>query len=341
MMASGGDRPGGRTAFVFTDRNGFGRDRMRSRTIIIIVLFVAASSLGESADLAFHVAGKGLFSFDTGVVRGELRADNQTQGIPTLVETETGMEAAYGQGNPGILSYYRVFTTNKRWGDSAREWPKSSSLLPDGAVRIQWPSHDDHPFEMTAVYRWSSADTLDLETTVETERDLERFEVFLSSYFHRSFKSLVYVKGTIHAPGPPFFLSTDVNDLVSGTYLAFPRDREAAQIIYDGRWDYEPHPVHFSVTRFFACPLCMKQGERSGVTILLMSRPDDCFAIETPYNMDPPDGIAGHYSMYMSLFGVDVKAGQTAHAHTRLVVGRNISEREAVSRYSEFIGEKK
>jgi len=314
---------------------------MRSRTLIIFLFFVATSSLGESADLAFKVAGKGLFSFDTGAVRGRLRADNQSQGISTLVENETGMELAYGQNNPGILSYYRVFSTNKRWGDSARGWPKSSNLLPDGAVEIHWPSQEDRPFEMTAIYRWRSPNILDLETTVKAEKDLEKFEVFLSSYCKKNFKSLVYVRRTIHSPGAPFFLSADVNDLVLGTYLAFPRDRKAAQMIYDGRWDYEPHPVHFSVTKFFAYPLCMKRDARSDITILLMSRPEDCFAIETPYNMDPPDGIAGHYSLYMSLFGEDIKAGQTVRAHTRLVVGRAITEQDAVGLYSDFISEKK
>jgi len=310
---------------------------LRSPTIIILLWLMTTSLSVESADLAFKDEGNGFFSFDTGSVKGKLRADNQSQGIPTLVEIESGTELAYGRGNPGILSYYRVFSTNKRWGDAARGWPKSAKLLPDGAVQVHWPSRNDHPFEMTAIYRWNSPNTLDLETIVKPDRDMEKFEVFLSSYLRKQFKTLVYVKRTIHAPGDPFFLSTDVNDLVFGTYLAFPRDRRAAQIIYDGRWDYEPHPVHFSVTKFFAYPLCMKQDIRSGLTLLLMSRPEDCFAIETPYNMEPADGIAGHYSMYMSLLGKDIKATQTVHAHVRLVIGQNISEKDAISLYSQFI----
>ncbi|NQT83946.1 hypothetical protein HQ563_13045 [bacterium] len=314
---------------------------LRSLNIISYLWLMTASLLVESADLAFRNEGDGLFSFDTGAVRGELLADDKSQGIRTLVHIETGMELAYGQNNPGVLSYYRVFSANKRWGDSARGWPKSAKLLPDGAVQVHWLSRNDHPFEMTAIYRWSLPDTLDLETIVKPDRDMEEFEVFLSSYFNRQFKSLVYVKRTIHAPGDPFFLPTDVNDLVLGTYLAFPRDRQAAQIIYDGRWDYEPHPVHFSVAKYLAYPLCMKRDAQSGITVVLMSRPGDCFAIETPYNMDPPDGIAGHSSMYMSLFGEDIKATQTVRACTRLIVRRRLSERDAISLYSRFINEEK
>ena len=314
---------------------------MWSQTIILFLAFMAIPLMAESADLSFRDDGNGFFSFDTGEVKGKLRADNESQGIPTLVDIETGTELAYGQGNPGILSYYRIFSANKRWGDSARGWPKSSKLLPDGAVRIEWPSHNDHPFEMTAIYRWRSPNTLDLETIVKPDRDMQKFEVFLSSYFRNAFKSLVYVKRTLHAPGAPFFLSADVNDLVVGTYLAFPRDRRAAQIIYDGRWEYEPHPVHFSVAKFLAYPLCMKQDARNGITILTMSRPEDCFAIETPYNMDPPDGIAGHYSLYLSLFGKDIKAMQTVRAHTRLIIGRDISQQDGINLYHQFIKEKK
>jgi hypothetical protein len=112
-------------------------------------------------------------------------------------------------------------------------------------------------------------------------------------------------------------------------------------MIYDGRWEYEPNPVHFSVTKFFAEPLCMRYDPEAGITALMMARPKDCFAIETPYNMDPPDGIAGHYSMYMSLFGSDVKAGQPVVARTRLIIAPKLSEEKAVSLYREFLDQVK
>ena len=45
-----------------------------------------------------------------------------------------------------------------------------------------------------------------------------------------------------------------------------------------------------------------------------MTQRDDCFGIFTPY------GKEKHISNYMSLFGHDIEAGQTASAHSRLVV---------------------
>ena len=45
--------------------------------------------------------------------------------------------------------------------------------------------------------------------------------------------------------------------------------------------------------------------------------------------------------MYLSFFGRDVKAGQTARAHCRLVVGQNLSDEQIVERYEQYLKERK
>jgi hypothetical protein len=96
-----------------------------------------------------------------------------------------------------------------------------------------------------------------------------------------------------------------------------------------------------SVTQLMAGPLCMRQDAKSGIAVLLMSPPEDCFAVETPYNMDSPDGVAGHYSMYLSLFGKDLKAGQPARARVRLVVAHDVTDQGAVELYEKYLQETK
>ena len=314
---------------------------MYLRLFIVAAFLAAATAAAEVTDLAFKPVGNGLFGFDTGIVKGQLRADHASQGFHTFVDAKTGVDLAYGHDNPGILSYYRLLSTGERWGEEFRSWPKSAELLADGAVRILWPPRDDHPVEMVATYRWGSPDTLDLETTLRPEADMARVEVFLSSYFNTNFRSRVYVHAPRHAPGKPHFLALDANPLIIGTYLAFPRDLGAAQMIYDGRWERGRNPVQFSVTRFFAAPLAMKHDSKSDITFVLMARPEDCFAVEAPYDKEPPDGVSGHCSLYFSLFGLDLKAGQTARARTRLVVGRSITEQRALEFYEKFIEEAK
>lgn len=305
-------------------------------TVLFLAVSIAAFS-AEGADLAFTNEGEGLFAFDTGVVKGTLRADGKSQGIFTLVDCRTGLDLAYGGNNPGILSYYRVFETNKRYKGSARNWPHDAEILPDGALRVEWPSNADRPFMLSATYRWSAANTLDLETAVTPDKTMKDFEVFLSSYFRKGFRGSVYAQNPRHADRPDTFVPTDGNPLNIGTYLAFPRDLRAAQLIYDGRWEIGQSPVQMSVSQFHAAPIAMRTNEENDITFLQMARPEDCFAIEMAYNLDPPDGVANHYSMYFSFFGGDVPKGKTVRAQSRVVIGRGIDQEEALALYKAFL----
>jgi len=52
----------------------------------------------------------------------------------------------------------------------------------------------------------------------------------------------------------------------------------------------------------------------SGLTAVLMAPAEDCFAVSTPHQRE------GHYSLYLSLFGRTIQAGETARARARLVI---------------------
>ena len=136
---------------------------------------------------------------------------------------------------------------------------------------------------------------------------------------------------------PPVFVPIDHNPLIDGNYLMFPRDREAALKIFDGRWEIPPSPVDWCITRFMAAPLARRRHAESDLTVLLMAPPEDCFAVATPYNQDPPDGVANHRSLYLSLFGQDVEAGQTVRARSRLVVAAGLTDEAAVKRYQDYV----
>ena len=310
---------------------------MSRRWIALCVLLLAFVAAAGEADLAFKDTGGGLFAFDTGALKGTLRADGKCQGIIPLVDTRSGTSLAR---SVGILSYYRLFSTGKRYADG-RNRPTANELLPDGAVKMHWPADEANPFEMDALFRWKSPTAIDLETTVKPTQDLPRFEVFLSSYLAKEFRSFVYVKPARYGGGKPGFLAADVSPLLEGTYLAFPRDLAAAQIVLDGRWELGHNPVQWSITRYLGAPMAMRRDEKGDLTVLFLSRPEDCFAIETPYNMTPPDGVAGHYSTYLSLFGGDLKTGQAARAVVRLVVDRGLTDARALALYQQFIAETK
>jgi len=305
---------------------------------VLSVLTVSQLPAAEPP-LAFAPAAEaGWFAFDTGELRGKLRLDGKLQGVPEMVHAASGQEITYGGGHVGLLSHYRVFSTDARYGQAARDWPSEAKLSSDGAVEVRFPPGDDHPLEMTAVYRWTAPDTLDLETIAKPLVDMPDFEVFLSNYFAEGFTVSVYLQPPRFAKAePPAFVAAEFSPLMDGNYLMFPRDREAARILFDRRWEHPPSPVQWSVNRYMAAPLAMRRHDPSGVTALLMAPPEDCFAVATPYERTPPDRIANHRSLYLSLFGRDVRAGEAARACTRLVVRKGLSDEEAVELYRDYV----
>jgi hypothetical protein len=307
--------------------------RTRLLAFAIVGLTLSSAMAEDLPPPNFVTAGDRIFDFDTGAVKGRLRGNGEYQGISSLVDTTTGKELTR---SAGIFSYYRVLSADQRWGHSARDWPMTAKLLADGAVQIDWSPQEDHPLEITATYRWKSPTTLDLETVVRPQQSMPRFELFLSSYFGLDFKAFVYTRPMRLPDAKPEFIAADANPLVEGSYLAFPINRRAAQMFFDRRWAPENGFVPWSLTRMLAAPIGMKRNAETGITCLLMSRPEDCFAIDVSYNMDPPDGIAGHSSVYMSLFGRDLAAGESAHAHVRLVVERDITNQRAVELYEQY-----
>ena len=67
-----------------------------------------------------------------------------------------------------------------------------------------------------------------------------------------------------------------------------------------------------------------------------MSPPEDCFAVSMPYNKTPPDGVAGHGSLYLSPFGRDLKAGESRSVRSRLVVAKNPTDAWIIDRYDRY-----
>jgi hypothetical protein len=272
--------------------------------------------------LAFSASGTNEFAFDTGVLKGKLRADGKSRGLSAVVHLPTGITL---DSSMGLFGHYRVFSANKRYGTAAWDWPSEAKLRRDGSVEVRWPSTEDRPFELCAVYRWAAPDTLDLETSVQAKTNLAKFESFLASYFAECFtNSCVYVRSNsqqwLEAAGSS-----------SGVWQAFPRDDQAVSIIQDGRWKLPPNPVDWVIRPNLAKPLAIRRCPASDLRVVLMSLSSDCFAILTPFEAEP------HRSMYLSLFGKDLKAGETARARARLVVRSNLGSETIDRLYSAYL----
>jgi hypothetical protein len=303
---------------------------MMNAVIVTTTLLVAGLATGQekSPKLAFVANDKGEYTFDTGVLRGTLRQGGKSLGLAPVIHVPTGARL---DRSMGILSFYRVFTTGKRYGAGAWDWPSTAKLLPDGAVQVTWSEAADRPFEMGALYRWKDPQTIDLETTVTAHKDVSGFESFLASYFGEAFPTpCVYVRENPEAQGKPGLLPVRKT---YGDWQMFPRDDQVLPLIRDGRWGLQPNPVNWTIMPRLAAPLALRRGAGNGLVAVLMAPPEECFAIATPYQGE------GHYSLYMSRFGRDLRAGETARARVRLVIAPSVSDEQAIALYQQSMKE--
>jgi hypothetical protein len=306
-----------------------------TRILLLTALLASPALAADAPNLAFRPGEKGFYEFDTGVLRGKMKLDGRWQGICPLFYVPTGAELTKA---PGVFSFYRVLATDKRYGDAARDWPWQGKVRDDGALEITFPGDDRCPLAAQGVFRWTAPDTLDMETTIEAKADFAKFELFMSNYVAKSFDVWIYTKpNRFSKKAPASLVRGDWNEFVDGCYLMYPRDLAATQLIYDGRWEYPPNPVQWAVSRHMAGPLAVRRDEQSGLSMVWMSPPDDVFAVAVPYNKTPPDGVAGHSSVYFCHYGRDLAAGAKAVLRSRLVVKKDLTNDAAVKLYEEYV----
>jgi len=286
---------------------------------LVVSLFRAAAAdspgpqpaVAGSASLSFKAAANGEFTFDTGVLRGTLRAGGKSLGLSSVVHVPTGRRL---DRSNGLFSHYRVFSKGVRYGVGAWDWPSTARLRDDGAVEVNWPAATNRPFAMKAVYRWSTPASVELETIVEPQAELSGFEVFLASYFDEAFtNAFAFVKESPEAGGKPGLLAAKPS---FGDWLMFPRSPDIVPLIQDGRWKLEPNPVNWTIMPALKRPLSVRHDPKSGLTAILSASADDSFAVAMPHQAE------GHYSVYLSLFGRDLQAGEPARAKARLSIAK-------------------
>jgi hypothetical protein len=283
----------------------------------VLILAAAGALCCAAADLRFHPEG-GAFQFDTGVLKGTLRAEGRSIGLLPVTHLPTGAGMARSMGLFGI---YRVFSDGRRYGNGMWYFPSEATPAGDGAVTVRWPPAEDRPFELQAVYRWAGPASLDIDISVRPEQDLHGFEVFLAAYFGEQFtSSAALAKGGL-------LLAADREN---GAWQMFPRGPEAISLIRDGRWKIPPNPVDWVIRPEFERPIAVRRDPASELAAAIMAPEQDCFAISTPQQGD------SHSSLYLSLFGRDVNKGETARARARLVALTAPGEKEVRQLYREY-----
>lgn len=294
---------------------------------LLMVISAAEWAGAQPATGSFAPASNGIFLFDTGELRGQLRTDQLAFGLHNVENAATGKKLS---GSYGLMNVYRVFSDGRRYGSGGWEWSSRAIRREDGTVLIECAAEDTRPFQLSGVYRWSGPATLDLEIQVTPREPLRAFEVLLASYcdpvFARAQVNVQQDSGHSSA-----FLSAEKS---GGDWQMFPRDDEAVKLIQDGRWQLPPHPVQWRILPRLERPLAVRRAADDGTTLLFMTRPEDCFAIAMPYETEV------HFSVYLSLFGRDLPAGESATAKARLQVLHDPSDEQIIDCFERFVEQK-
>jgi len=294
-------------------------------TLLLCAWPFAARDLAVAAEkpnLAFTASGNE-FRFDTGALRGTLRKSGRSTGLMDVIDIPS---SATISTSLGICSHYRLLDADARYGPAAWDWKSEAKLPPDGSVEARWSADKVHPFDLAVTYRFASPNTLDLTTTITAKKDLRKLESFLASYFAGFDQSFVYARDQ----GKSRFIPAT---LQSGVWQMFPRDDDAVKIIQDGRWKREPNPVDWIIRPRLAGALAMRRDAKTGLAALVMAPPQDCFAVATPHGPEP------HRSLYLCLFGRDLKPGESVRARSRLIIARDIADARAVELYEAYLRE--
>lgn len=283
----------------------------------------SSRALAADPSLAFRADARGDLAFDTGVVKGSLKKDGLGGGLKPIAFCDPSVPI---DNNHGLLVPYRFLTPKKRYGFGSWEWPRTGKVLENGAAQLNWAASPDRPFAFSSTFRWQSADTVDVTVTFTPDTDLEKFELFLGSYFKSFTKATAYVKDA--GNGQPGFIETPQD---KGEMQLFPKGPEVMDLINDGRWTLPPYPNKWSFRSALAAPLGMRQEPNSGATVLIMAPPEDCFAVSMSQQK------AGLGAFYLSLFGKDVQKGQTLTGRARMVFGKNTTSEQALQKYQEYL----
>ena len=274
--------------------------------------------------------------FSTDMVSGKYLTAGRYQGMRELVHRPTGLSIAAGEKLPGLVSPYRVFANHRRYGD-LRDRPTRVELVPEG-LRITHPQDDDNPFELVSLYSWRD-DTLDIQYAITPSAPLLGFEMGVASYLAAGFRGFVSRQSNEWGEPGCRIVPVDVNPLTD-VYALFPRSEAELRTICDGRWDLPPYPIRYSVPAYYAHALAYRRHAKSGVTVLGLADPKECYAICLPVNNPPdePDPARGYQAIYFYLLGRDLQAGATVTTNLRWIVGQDLSEPEILARWQSFVG---
>ncbi len=193
------------------------------------------------------------------------------------------------------------------------------SFTSDGRdLTVHFAPHPDWAVSSAVTYTLRDDAAFDILFSFEFERDYERFEAFIASYFWGGLIPYVAAGGEVSRP-----------DIKNGAQLFFPRDEDARRQVADGRWDFLLGNKLFAEAdgRAYDAAMTIHRDDETGWTFLQMADESKCTAISV-------NTFA--YAQDFSLVGRDVGEGERVDVRARVVYRKLDSVEQALDVYRAY-----
>jgi hypothetical protein len=316
---------------------------LKGRRLLILLLVVSLNGLSQSP-CTWNPEKKEL-EFSLSQLSGVLDC-NMQQGpgkshhFSKVIYKPNGMKISPDgerMAGAGMLNFFRVLIE----GGYLTELRVEEAILEaeeDGII-LTWMPSIRRQAKVKVKFTFKEPNIIDMDMWVETLTNYPGFEILLSAYLAPGFESGVYVAKEEFGPIEPEQIRLVDQPMIHGIWPFFPRDEAGANLLTDGRHQKGRWFWRMAIGRRYGMPLAFFSND--GVDAILMGRPEDVYAVGATYKGDEKnDNVAGHRSLYLSLFGDDFKAGEGRYTQMRMIIGDYESDPEKhMELYRSFLKE--
>ncbi len=299
------------------------------------ILSCGASHAAEPSEAA---SAPQSLDLEAAEITGTIRLDGAYHGVTRLIDKRSGRQVI--DPRYSALNLFKLMSVNHVMGQP-REMDRSVAFGPNWA-EVTWPATETHRGEIAARYEVREPNAVDLTVTLRSQGTYPAYELFLSSYFDKSFQPHVYLKS--RKPQVTDLVVPTLSEVFRGTVLVFPRDSHAARHCLDGRWDRSEGKVpivQMCPVRHYEHCLAVQVDAEKTTAVVLMARPSDCYAFSTRYHAaEDAERLTTYSAFDFSLFGGDVVPGEERTVKVRLAVTPLDSEfSQPLTLYKAFLAE--
>ena len=244
-----------------------------------------------------------------------------------------------GMEQVGLLNFFRVLIRGGYLTELREEKPLVKAEK-DG-VTLTWAPTIRRQANVTIRFTFREPNIIDMDMSVETMINYPGFEILMSAYMAPGFVSGAYVAKEEFGPVVPEQIRITDQPMIHGVWPFFPRNEAGANLLTDGRHQKGRWYWRMAVGRRYGMPMAFfNKGE---VDVLVMGRPEDVYAVGVTYEGDAEkDNVAAHRSLYLSLFGEDLAAGEGRRTQMRMIIGEFGSDQNKhISLYEAFLDDVK